>query len=129
MGWGYDARMTTITMFDRDGEEVVLPAKYEVCDRCHGEGYVSKLGAFTSDDLDEWYGDSDERDDFIAEYTTRGGAYDDPCPECKGQRVVLVADESRMTPDQIKEWADFQQEQYESRAADRSEAMYFGYND
>ena len=74
-----------------------MSEKFVVCPRCDGEGYVSKLGAFTSSDLDEWYGqDADERSGFVAEYTTRGGAYDEQCPVCRGQRVVTKAEVEAM---------------------------------
>ena len=66
--------------------------KYTLCPKCEGEGWQSKLGAFTSSDLDEWYGDGDERYEFIEEYTTRGGMYDEKCGTCKGERVVLTAE-------------------------------------
>ena len=72
--------------------------QYEVCPRCDGEGYVSKLGAFTGADLDEWYGDGEERYEFIEEYTRRGGIYDDKCPCCDGNRVA--------TKSQIDDWEE-----------------------
>lgn len=64
-------------------------SKFTVCPTCEGEGFTSKLGAFTSDDLDEQFGDGAERDEFIEEYTTRGGIYDEHCAQCDGRRVVL----------------------------------------
>jgi hypothetical protein len=67
--------------------------KYAVCPTCNGEGYTSKLGAFTGDDMDEWFGDSPERDEFIDEYTTRGGIYDERCRQCDTRRVVLTCSE------------------------------------
>ena len=74
-------------------------SKFVVCPECEGEGYRSKLGAFGALDMDEWFGDDfDERDDFVAEYTRRGGAYDEPCPLCKGQRVT--------TPREVADWED-----------------------
>ena len=65
-----------------------MTTKYEVCPRCDGEGYVSKLGAFNRDWVEEEYGPDAE--EFMAEYTKRGGAYDEFCPECKGERVVTA---------------------------------------
>lgn len=69
---------------------------YHVCPDCEGKGTKDNLGSFTSDDLDEWYGDSSERDDFVESY--RNGAYDKPCSYCDGQRVV---DDEKM-----EGWAD-----------------------
>lgn len=64
--------------------EVSIPARYEVCDRCHGRGthdHPAFSNGFTRDDdfVD---------DDFIEEYMA--GTYDVPCSECHGNRVVLV---------------------------------------
>lgn len=71
--------------------------KYIVCILCSGEGYQSNLGEFTSSDMDEWFSDDwDSRDEFVSEYTRRGGAYDVPCELCKGQRVI--------TPEAEAEW-------------------------
>lgn len=83
-------------------------SKFVVCPACDGEGFQSRLGAFTSSDMDEWYGDDwDAREEFVSEYTTRGGAYDEPCPTCKGQRVI--------TRDQAREM--FEMAEYEAEAA------------
>jgi hypothetical protein len=90
--------------------------KFIVCVVCNGEGFQSKLGAFTSSDLDEWYGDSSERDEFISEYTTRGGIYDEPCELCKGQRVI--------TPEMEKEWDDLSEYRAECAAEQRMMGDY-----
>ena len=83
-------------------------AKFVVCPDCQGEGFQSRLGAFSASDMDEWYGDDwDARDEFVSEYTTRGGAYDEPCSLCKGQRVV--------TPQQLREAEE--RAEYEAEAA------------
>jgi len=64
-------------------------SKYEVCPDCEGEGFRSVLGAFTASDVDEWFaGDWDERDQFARDM--QAGSYDEPCPLCKGQRVVTA---------------------------------------
>lgn len=63
---------------------------YAVCPTCKGRGYTSKLGAFTGDELDEEFGNGDERAEFIEEYTREGGVYDDRCKQCDTRRVVLV---------------------------------------
>ena len=59
----------------------------KVCPECQGEGSVSRIkGGFTRDEAEEWYGP--EVDEFLDEYLTRGGAYDEACPACLGQRVL-----------------------------------------
>ena len=95
-----------------EAEQAASTSRYVVCPACEGEGYVSKVGAFTSSELDEMFGgDYDERDDFHREYARRGGAYDEPCPCCKGQRVA--------TKEQVERW-EFSQEmdaQYRAESA------------
>lgn len=73
-----------------------MTPKYVVCPRCEGTGYVSKLGDFTREWVAEEFGPDAE--EFIAEYTKPGGAYDEFCPECKGNRVV--------TAEQIEEYRE-----------------------
>lgn len=84
--------MHYITFPDPNGdgdEELEIAARYEVCDRCRGEGKhvnpaIDGNGITQSEalDLDE---------DFWESY--RDGAYDVTCEECRGKRVVLVVDE------------------------------------
>jgi RecJ-like exonuclease len=66
--------------------------KNVVCPACEGEGTVDNFGSFTSSDLDEWYGDSDERYDFVDAYK-RGDIGRENCHWCKGRRVVPAVDE------------------------------------
>lgn len=73
-----------------------MTVKYKVCTRCEGSGFVSKLGAFSREWVDENYGPDAE--EFMAEYMKRGGIYDEHCPECKGERVVAP-----LTPEQQAE--------------------------
>lgn len=72
-----------------DGEEetvVDLPAKWEICSVCDGEGKHSHaLGAITEEDrARDW--DADEWEGYLS------GAYDSPCGQCKGTGKVLVVD-------------------------------------
>lgn len=93
--------------------------KYVVCPTCDGEGFFSKIGAFTSADMDDWYGDdSYEREEFVREYTTRGGAYDERCDTCKGDRVVLTAD--------LPEIEQRLRDEAEIAAEYAAESRYFG---
>ena len=66
-------------------------AKFKVCTTCRGEGFVSKLGDFTGEWVEENFGPDAE--EFLTEYKKRGGAYDEFCPECKGERVVTAQQE------------------------------------
>lgn len=75
-----------------DEQEGEIPARYEVCTRCGGEGKYTNPNVdghgITSDEWEhEW--SEDEREAYLS------GAYDVPCEVCNGDRVVLVPDESR----------------------------------
>jgi RecJ-like exonuclease len=79
---------------EHHGEVVQLPARYEVCSRCDGEGKSSAhLGSFSREDFDE---DPDFAEDYM------NGAYDIPCEKCKGQRVVPVINREACTTDDQK---------------------------
>lgn len=76
--------------------ELKLPAKYEVCPRCEGEGthLHPDIGdhAYSAEEFNESFDDEE-----AAEYFKPGGRYDVTCYECKGKRVVLVIDRDQMT--------------------------------
>lgn len=65
---------------------------FVVCPRCAGHGTVANP-AFDgmSASLDTFDGDDFARDEFLSEYTKRGGMYDVRCPDCQGQRVVTAS--------------------------------------
>ena len=105
--------MKPITTIYIDDEEVSLPTKWEICGECKGEGTVSRIpGAITESELDEWYGNSEERYEFIKEYTTPGGMYDMACPDCKGSGKVKVVDEDRLDALVLKVYHQAQSEAY-----------------
>jgi hypothetical protein len=98
----------------------MMEPKYTVCPSCDGEGWKSKLGAFTGDQMDEWYGENSvEREEFIEEYTKPGGIYDEPCSTCKGQRVVLTAE--------LADLMEYLREQAEEAAVYRAESGDWGW--
>jgi hypothetical protein len=75
------------TFEDEDGleQEARIPANWEICGTCRGNGQHSRnLGAFTQD---EWDAQGFE---FQEEYLA--GAYDSTCESCDGTGKVLVAD-------------------------------------
>ncbi len=70
------------------GDEIShdLPAKWEICGTCQGEGRHSlALGAITEEDRDQYWSE-DEWDDY------RAGGYDSQCDTCKGSGKVLEVD-------------------------------------
>lgn len=81
-------------------ENVSLPAKRVVCPYCDGEGRYANPsvecdgGGFTAS---EWEA---EDDDFKEEYLN--GAWDIPCEECHGARVVERVDYDALSPEQKK---------------------------
>jgi len=89
--------MTTKTVIweDDDGleHETRLPATWEICSHCGGDGKHSRrLGAFTSS---EW---ADEDPEWQEEYLA--GRYDEQCEACDGAGKVLEIDESRLSDEQ-----------------------------
>lgn len=84
--------MATITFETFDHEagtqiEVELPAKFEVCSRCDGEGKHTNPAIDGNGISREQF---DEDPDFEEAY--RSGRYDVQCERCAGKRVELVVD-------------------------------------
>jgi hypothetical protein len=95
-------------------KELSIPAKYEVCPDCEGEGTSSAyLGAFTWDQIDE-LGD-DFREDYFA------GRYDRLCETCKGERVVPIPDRENADPEILKMYDEIQDEERQSEQMHRME--------
>lgn len=85
------------TMPDEDGDDIPLPHTFEVCPQCRGHGTSSAhLGSFTQSEWDE------QGPEFQEDYMR--GFYDRQCDVCDGERVVPVVDESRMSPELLKQW-------------------------
>jgi RecJ-like exonuclease len=81
----------TFTMLDEETAEVEveLPAKYQVCGRCDGEGkHVNPSIDSHGISREEF----DEDPDFEEAYFR--GDYDVQCEECGGRTTVLVVDEA-----------------------------------
>jgi hypothetical protein len=94
MGRSGGVKMVNVIKFIRttdegDEVEVALPALFEVCQTCRGNGkHVNPAidgNGLTQEDFDE---DPDFREDYFS------GRYDVTCEECGGQRVVLAIDEA-----------------------------------
>jgi RecB family endonuclease NucS len=113
-----------VIKFETDeGEEIELPAKYEVCSRCEGEG------AHTNPNIDgngitasEWEEDWDEesRENYM------NGVYDVTCVECDGRRVVAVLDREAADPELVKQYDAYQESLARSRAEERYERRLCG---
>lgn len=107
-------KITITTGEDEDGNETVLsiPARYEVCDRCRGTWSHTNPAidgnGITGDEMDEL------GPEFLEDYL--GGVYDVQCEECRGERLVLVPDDDRCSPEQLKAYHAHLREEWEYRA-------------
>jgi RecJ-like exonuclease len=75
-------------------DTLTLPAKWDICHRCHGEGTHTNPAVdghgITQEEMDE-LGPEFEEDYF-------SGVYDITCEECHGSGKVLVPDEGKCDP-------------------------------
>lgn len=103
----------------KNWKEVTIPAKYEVCIVCHGEGRITNPAidgnGLTQSDIDE------AGPDFLEDYLS--GVYDIVCKTCEGKRVTLTIDEDAATPEQIKEYQQQEEEKYQDEQMHRMEMM------
>lgn len=71
---------------------------WHVCPDCDGKGTKDNFGAFTEDDLQEWYGsNTEEREEFLRQYKV-GEIGRATCTYCNGKRVV--------DDEKLAEWED-----------------------
>jgi hypothetical protein len=95
----------TIKYYGDDDEVTVeLPAHYEVCSRCGGEGRHTNP-AIDGNGLSE--SDFDADPDFKEAYFA--GAYDVPCEVCGGQRVEAVVDVESLSAENKEHWERYQE--------------------
>jgi len=96
-----------------DEEAIALEKSYPVtisfmvCETCHGHGSTVNpsidAGSLSEEDFRD---DPDFREDYY------GGAYDIPCPECRGKRVVPdeMAAIKSLPPEVAKRLVEYQEE-------------------
>jgi hypothetical protein len=106
----------TFEMYDDEGAstEVELPAKFEVCSRCGGEGKHTNPSidgnGLSREEFDE---DPDFREAYFS------GVYDVQCEECGGKRVALEIDHAACKAQGLqKELKAYYREQREIREMD-----------
>lgn len=96
---------------------VEFPARFEVCERCHGTGsHVNPAidgNGLSAEDFER------EGDDFREDYFA--GVYDVACYSCGGLRVVPRVDESRLTKYQRAKLALFDRQQESVRESYREQ--------
>lgn len=131
----FDQKRMTLTVevpnpaFETTGDEnepefveVVLPAKYEVCDTCDGKGsHVNPSIDAHGISGEEFADDPDFEESYFE------GHYDVTCYGCGGARVVPVVDEDRARKEDLALYQTHQEECGQADAEERAEARYFGY--
>lgn len=106
-----------VTLANAAGEDVehTLPTKFEVCDRCRGNGTHTNPAidgnGITQSEMAE-LGPEFQEDYF-------SGVYDVPCEVCEGLRVVPVVDEEKCSPELL---AAYKRDQEEQAYLDRESA-------
>jgi hypothetical protein len=83
---------------------------YVICPDCKGEGTKGPGFVYTQDDIAEQFDSPDDFAEHVADI--RRGVYDQPCPYCRGRRVV-----------QAEQAAGWQEEQ-DYRAAVEAERRF-----
>jgi len=101
-----------ITIYDTK-----IPAKYEVCPNCDGEGSMYLGGRGFVLTAEDFYEDPDLHEDL------RSGTYNQPCVHCKGKRVVKVPDEANMNDEQKRIVREFNDNFYERQSEARAECF------
>lgn len=82
----------TLTLSDDEGDEdLVVPAKWVICDDCRGEGVRALHGMAISAQ------EFNEDPDFAEAYF--GGEYDTPCGACSGSGKLQVVDRDAVAPE------------------------------
>jgi len=114
----------TYIQHNDDGSETEhnLPARWEICDSCCGNGTTTRHiecdgGGFTGS---EWAEACNDDPDFEENYFS--GVYDRACPDCNGSGKVQVVDRDRVSPAILASMDADADEEYEyqaMRAAER----------
>lgn len=96
-----------------------VTAHYEVCPTCEGHGVHVRQDIDDSQLVDQMREDGDS--DGLQDY--KDGAFDVICTECKGQRVILIPDLSKipeMFITMIEEWEEEVRESRRYAAMERA---------
>lgn len=94
-----------ITITNSEDEEIVLPAKYEVCYKCLGKGtHVNESIDGNGITSSEWDEICSEDDSFAEDYMS--GIYDVSCTVCHGLRVELIVNEELLSTEQKEQYEE-----------------------
>jgi hypothetical protein len=95
-------KLVTLMAGDDWSPDVELPAKWEICSRCRGDGthwHPAFDNGITAEDRDrDW--DEESWQDLM------NGLYDVRCEECKGSGKVLVVNEDAIPADLREAWEE-----------------------
>lgn len=108
-------------LYTEDGDEIVLPSKWAICDRCRGDGHHGNPAFDGLSADDPFWHDDDPDECFVRDYVA--GKYDVFCEACDGSGKVREVDEDAMTPEQVEAWERQCYEAAEYRAICRMERM------
>lgn len=97
---------------DDSFEQVSIPSKYEVCERCGGEGHRGNP-AFDGLSVNYFHDDPEFAESYFE------GHYDVCCDECGGDRVVRVPDEDACDPELMTAYYERLQALHDIEAVDR----------
>lgn len=109
----------TITVIDENTDASVshaLPAVWEICYNCDGNGTVDHpafSNGISQEDFDE---DPEFREDYFA------GRYDVRCPHCKGSGKMLAVNEDALNENQRKVFAVWHSQMAEKARYEREDA-------
>lgn len=111
------ARKTLVVGEREDGTEIEVPAVWEICDTCRGDGSHSRRvepdGGFTSSEWAEACADDDE---FADRYFS--GGYDSPCEDCDSAGKVQVTDYDALSVEDRAEVEAYEREEAVARQND-----------
>lgn len=77
------------TVQNQQGDELVLPTKWALCDVCQGKGKVVNPGIDAGGLGGEFASDPEFMEDYMA------GVYDIQCRRCQGRTTMRVVDRSQ----------------------------------
>lgn len=101
-----------------DGDELEheLPAKFEVCPRCRGEGsHVNPSIDGNGISPEEFADDPDFEEAYFR------GDYDVACHRCDGKRVIAVLDRAKAEPELVKKFDEYKRELADMAAEEEAE--------
>jgi RecJ-like exonuclease len=107
---------------DDDGNETefTIPARFEICDECRGEGRhtnrnIDGNGITASEWEEDW--DDESREAYFR------GDYDVDCEECDGSGKVLVPETENLTPKHREDLERYEERQAEWARWDHEDRM------